>query len=116
MAVTIAYVSTPASHAALQMQQAVRSRHHGTLASACFGQPDSYSLGGGGGVRYRFERDNIDNSAYRFTPLEIEPDVENADAMGEPADRDQIDAGSGDLRSFGDRPAGDQRDGFREHS
>ena len=56
--------------------------------------------------------------------LEIEPDVENGDAVGDPSDRDQIDAGSGDLRRrgrrdaagrLGDRAAGHHRDGLGEH-
>jgi hypothetical protein len=71
-----------------------------------------------------FDPNNITNLAYRFKlpRFEIESDVKNADAMGEPADRDQVDAGRGNLwrcggrdaaRGFGDCPTCDQCDGFR---
>src|ERR1700721_2479692 len=62
---------------------------------------------------------------YCRSSLEIESDVENADAMGEPADRDQVDAGRGDLwrcsggdaaRGFGYRPTCDHRNCFCQRS
>ena len=55
--------------------------------------------------------------------LEIEPDIEDAGAMSEPADRDQIDAGRGDRRrrlwrdpprGFGHRAAIDHGDRLGE--
>jgi hypothetical protein len=73
------------------------------------------------GVVCKIQQRGSSRAEYCRSNLEIASDVENADAMGESADEDQVDAGSGNLwrctegdaaRGFGYRPTCDRRNCF----